>query len=90
MFIFKHILKEHLRQGLSEPEFYGDLVYKLKKIVSSNNFSAQFFKIISHYKRLAITLKYCTRLYAWWSTQSWLATLLSSLIPRQLVGFQIL
>ena len=33
-----------LRQGLSEPEFYGDLVYKLKKIVGSNNFSAQFIK----------------------------------------------
>ena len=29
-------------QGLSEPEFYGDLVYKLKKIVGSNIFSAQF------------------------------------------------
>ena len=37
-----------LRQGLSEPEFYGDLVYKLKKIVGSNNFSAQFIKIIFH------------------------------------------
>ena len=24
------------------PDFYGDLVYKLKKIVGSNNFSAQF------------------------------------------------
>ena len=41
-------LKSLLRQGLSEPEFYGDLVYKLKKIVSSNIFSAQFIKIISH------------------------------------------
>ena len=39
-------------QGLSEPEFYGDLVYKLKKIVGSNNFSAQFIKIISHYKKI--------------------------------------
>ena len=36
-------------QGLWEPEFYGDLVHKLKKIVGSNNFSAQFIKIISHY-----------------------------------------
>ena len=43
-------LKSLLRQGLSETEFYGDLVYKLKKIVGSNNFSAQFIKIISHYK----------------------------------------
>ena len=28
-------LKSLLRQRLSEPEFYGDLVYKLKKIVGS-------------------------------------------------------
>ena len=35
-------LKFLLRQGLSEPEFYGDLMWKLKKIVGSNNFSAQF------------------------------------------------
>ena len=26
-----------MRQGISEPEFYGNLVYKLKKIVGSNN-----------------------------------------------------
>ena len=44
-------LKSLLRQGLSEPEFYGDLVYKLKKIVGSNNFSAQFINI-SHYKKI--------------------------------------
>ena len=31
-------LKYLMRQGLSEPDFYGDLVYKLKKIVGSNNF----------------------------------------------------
>ena len=30
--------KSLLRQGLSEPEFYGDFVYKLKKIVGSNSF----------------------------------------------------
>ena len=34
------------------PDFYGDLVYKLKNIVGSNNFSAQFIKIISHYKKI--------------------------------------
>ena len=45
-------LKCHLRQGLSELEFYGDLVLNLKKIVSSNNFSAQFIKIVSHYKKI--------------------------------------
>ena len=36
---------------LPEPEFYGDLVYNLKKITGSNNFSEQFIKIISHYKK---------------------------------------
>ena len=45
-------LKSLLRHGLSEPEFYGDLVYKLKKIVGSNDFSAQFIKIISHHKKI--------------------------------------
>ena len=41
---FKVGLKSLMRQGLSEPEFYGDLVYKLKKIVGSYDFSAQFIK----------------------------------------------
>ena len=45
-------LKFLLRQGISDPEFYGDLVYKLKKIVGSYNFSAQFIKIVSHYENI--------------------------------------
>ena len=48
---FQVELESLLHHGLSEPEFYGGLVYKLKKIVGSNNFSAQFIKIISHYKK---------------------------------------
>ena len=35
-------LKTLLRQGLSKPEFYGDLVYKFKKIVGRADFSDQF------------------------------------------------
>ena len=31
-------IKTLLRQGLSEHEFFDDLVYKLKKLVGSNNF----------------------------------------------------
>ena len=49
-------LKSLLRQGLSEPDFYGDLVNKLKKIVGSNNFSAQFIKIFSHYKKIGYNI----------------------------------
>ena len=40
-----------MRQGLSKPEFYGELVYKLKKFVGSNNFSAHFIKIVSQYNK---------------------------------------
>ena len=50
-----HELTSSLSQGLSEPQFYADMVYKLMKIVGSNKFSAQFIKIISHYlKRVAM------------------------------------
>ena len=31
-------LKTLLSEGLSEPEFYGDLVYKFKKLTGSNDF----------------------------------------------------
>ena len=47
-------LNSKLRQGLSEPEFYGDLVCKLKKIVGSTNFSAQFIEII--YKKIGYNI----------------------------------
>ena len=53
---FKVALKSLLRQVLSEPDFYGDLVYELKKIVGSNNFSAQFIKIIPHYKKIGYSI----------------------------------
>ena len=39
---FQGGLKSLLCQGISETDFYSDLVYKLKTIVGSNNFSAQF------------------------------------------------
>ena len=49
-------LKSLLLQGLSEPEFYGDLVYKLKKIRGMTDFSDQFRKIIMRYKRIGYNL----------------------------------
>ena len=33
--------KSLLHQGLSEPEFYGDLVYKFKTIMGSTDFNVQ-------------------------------------------------
>ena len=48
-------LKTLLSEGLSEPEFYGDLVYKFKKLIGINDFSFQFRKIIS-YRRIGYNL----------------------------------
>ena len=48
-------LNSVLDQGISEPEFYGDLVYKFKKkkkIVGRADSSDQFRKIIVCYKRI--------------------------------------
>ena len=42
-------------QGLSEPEFCGDLVYKFRKIIGKNDFPYHFKNIIVRYKRLDIT-----------------------------------
>ena len=42
-------LKTLLQQGIPEPIFYGDLVYKFKIIVGNPNFSDQFKKIIKRY-----------------------------------------
>ena len=44
---FNTELKSLLKQGLSEPEFYGAFVYKVKKIVGRNDFPDQFRKIIN-------------------------------------------
>ena len=38
--------KSFLQQGLSEPEFYGDLVNKFRNIYACNDFGIQFRKKI--------------------------------------------
>ena len=49
-------LKTFLQQGISEPEFFGDLVYRFRKIVGKSNFSEQFRKLINPYKRISYSL----------------------------------
>ena len=53
------VYKDHLiilSEGLSEPEFYGDLVYRFKKLIGINDFSFQFRKIITRYRRIGFNL----------------------------------
>ena len=77
-----------MRHGLSEPEFYGDLVYKLKKIVGSNNVSAQFIKIISHYKKIGNNINVLQQTACLVVNPIMVGNLLSSLIARRWVGLQ--
>ena len=49
-------LKRLLLEGLSEPEFYGDLVYKFRKIIGKNDFPYHFKKIIVRYKKIGYNI----------------------------------
>ena len=49
-------LKSLLQQGLSEPEFYGDWVYKFRKIYACNDFSTQFRKTILRYNKIGYNI----------------------------------
>ena len=49
-------LKVLLLQGLSEPEFYGHLVYKFRKIIGKNDFPFHFKNIIVRYKKIGYSI----------------------------------
>ena len=55
-------LKNLLQQGISEPIFYGDLVFKFKGIVRKPNFIDQFKKISKRYKNVDLTWISCDSL----------------------------
>ena len=44
-------LKKLMQQGICNPEFYGDLVYKFKKIIGNPNFSNLLKRIVNRFKR---------------------------------------
>ena len=49
-------LKTLLLQGLSEPESYGDLVYKFRLIIGKYDFPFHFQKIIVRYKKIGYNI----------------------------------
>ena len=53
---YKTRLKTLLQQGISEPIFCGDLVYKFKRIAGKLTFSDQFKKIVKRYIRVGYNL----------------------------------
>ena len=56
IFLFIGSLKKLLQQGISNPEFYRDLVYKFKKIIGNPNFSDLFKRIVNRFRRAGYTL----------------------------------
>ena len=45
-----------MQQGIYNPEFYGDLVYKFKKIIGNPNFSDLFKRTVNRFKGAGYTL----------------------------------
>ena len=45
-----------MQQGICNPEFYGDLVYKSKKIIGKPNFSNLLKRIVNRFKRAGYSL----------------------------------
>ena len=45
-----------MQQAISNPEFYGDLVYKFKKIIGNPNFSDFFRRIVKRFRRIGYNL----------------------------------
>ena len=45
-----------MQQSICNPEFYGDLVYKFKKIIGNPNFYDLFKRIANSFKKAGYTL----------------------------------
>ena len=50
------VRKKLMQQGICNPEFYGDLVYKFKKIIGNPNFSNLLKRIVNRFKRAGNSL----------------------------------
>ena len=75
-----------MQQGIWNPEFYGDLVYKFKKIIINPNFSNLFKSIVNRFKRAGYPLDNLRQTVV--LTQSWLKAMLYSLVARRWFGSQ--
>ena len=62
--LIQHWVETILQQGISEPLFYGDLVYKFKRMVRKPNLSDQFKKIVKRYIRVGYNLHIMRSLHA--------------------------
>ena len=73
-----------MQQGIRNPELYGDLVYKVKKIIGNPNFSNLLKRIVNRFKRAGYSLDIMRQTAClFFLTQSWLKAMLHSLVARR-------
>ena len=77
------VRKKLMQQGICNPEFYGDLVYKFKKIIGNPNFSNLLKRIVNRFKRAGYSLDIMRQTACLVLTQSWLKAMLHSLVARR-------
>ena len=75
--------KYMIKQGISNPEFYGDFVYKFKKVTGNPNFSDLFKRIVNRFKRAGYTLDIMRQTACLILTQLWLKAMLHFLVARR-------
>jgi hypothetical protein len=75
---FNSDLKTLLRQGISQSEFYRDVVYKPRKILGHCNFSIVFTKIIKRFIKRLYGPSFLSKPHAYWSTHLQFDATLSS------------
>ena len=64
-------LKKNMPQGICNPEFYRDLVYKFNKIIGNPNFSNLFKRIVNRFKRAGYSLNFMRQTACLVLTKSW-------------------
>ena len=72
-----------MQHDISNPEFYGDLVYRFKKIIGNSHFSGLLKRIVNRFKRAGYTLDIMRQTAFLILTQSWLKDMLRSLVARR-------
>ena len=72
-----------MQQGICNPEFYGDLVYKFKKIIGNPNFSYLLKRIVNRFKRAGYFLDIMRQTACLVFNPSWLKAMLHSLVARR-------
>ena len=72
-----------MQQGICNPEFNGDLVYRFKKIIGNPNFSNLLKRIVNRFKRAGYFLDIMRQTACLVFNPLWLKAMLHTLVARR-------